>query len=435
MALTVRAEIKPGQIDNLKKLLAIINDDVGNNKLIPFAELKNVHFARLVVLDDDDQPDDLREESIRPSLVFASNVDAPLKNYLDELVTLAGGGLDEIFSHCENYPTPAQLTDESRISYLLKHSIKTQAFYINTVGRTVRQVHQEAQLRNSIENFLEKRQAAENMKAWTSESVHAAIQKYVQEEPSLKWALDKPPKTSFWQRAWEISRFVLVICGVIILLPLLILILPFWLILLRYHEKNDARQGNLRLSVTDKGGLENSGARVIQNRISAVGHIKSGWFRSLTLQVLLLALSFSARHVYKKGDLGTFKPLDLVGVNTIHFAQWIMIDNGKRMLFFSNYDGSLVSYMDDFVNKVAWGLNAVFSNGISYPKTDWLFFNGAYNEQGFKAFLQKHQIPTQVWYAAYNQQTALNLTNNSEIRNGFSADLNQQEKAEWLQKL
>jgi hypothetical protein len=34
------------------------------------------------------------------------------------------------------------------------------------------------------------------------------------------------------------------------------------------------------------------------------------------------------------------------------------------MLFASNYDGSLESYMDDFINKVAWGLNLVFSNGV-----------------------------------------------------------------------
>ena len=427
------AEIKRGQIDRLKVLLGIINDDVGNNSLIPFAALKNVHFARFVVLDDDDQPDDLREVSIRPTLVFASVIDGSLKDYLNELLTSAAG-LDKIFSHCEGYPAPEQLTNERRISYLLDRRIKTQAFYVNTIGRTVRQVHEEARLRNSIENFLEK-QRSETTEDWTVESIQAAVRDYVRGESSLKWALTPPPKPSLWHRAGETARFVLVICGVIVLLPLLISVLPFWLILLRYHEKKDARQSNLRLSLTDKGSLENTDARAVQNRISAVGHIKPGWFRSITLRVLLSALGFAARHIYKKGDLGTFKPLGLVGVNTIHFAQWIMIDNGRRMLFFSNYDGSLVSYMDDFVNKVAWGLNAVFSNGVFYPKTNWLFFDGAYQEQGFKAFLQKHQISTQVWYAAYNQYTALNLTNNSEIRNGLSADLNEREKSEWLQRL
>ena len=41
---------------------------------------------------------------------------------------------------------------------------------------------------------------------------------------------------------------------------------------------------------------------------------------------------------------------------------------GSASLFFSNYDGSLESYMDDFINKVGFGLNVVFSNGIGYPR-------------------------------------------------------------------
>jgi hypothetical protein len=218
-------------------------------------------------------------------------------------------------------------------------------------------------------------------------------------------------------------------------LPLFLLSLPFFLVLLRYHEKRDARTGNFRLSLRQRGRLEGFEDHVVQNQISAVGHIKPGWFRYLLVRALLLALSFSVRHIYNKGDLGTFKPLGLVGVNTIHFAQWVMIDEGRRMLFMSNYDGSLVSYMDDFVNKVAWGLNAVFSNGHSYPKTDWLFLHGAHDEQAFKAFLQEHQIPTQVWYTAYKQYTALNLTNNAELRAGLFANLNERERAAWLQRL
>ena len=59
-------------------------------------------------------------------------------------------------------------------------------------------------------------------------------------------------------------------------------------------------------------------------------------------------------------------------MQTIHFARWVFLDDKKRLLFASNYDGSLESYMDDFINKVAWGINLVFSNGVGYPRTDWL---------------------------------------------------------------
>ena len=54
-------------------------------------------------------------------------------------------------------------------------------------------------------------------------------------------------------------------------------------------------------------------------------------------------------------------------------------------MFASSYDGSLESYMDDFIDKVAWGLNAAFSNGVGYPKTNWLVADGATDEQALSA--------------------------------------------------
>lgn len=432
LALTIRAKIKPGQMEQLKKELAVVHDDIESNELVPFARLGAVHFARFVILDE---AKDLRGNLIGPSLVFVSNIDAPLKGYLDELMAVAGSGLDRIFSNCEGYPAPGQWTNDSRVKYLLARKIKTQAFYVNTVGRTAEQVRQEASLRESIEDFLERRQAAGTLAALPAGRIGAAIQDYVRGEPSLKWALERARGLSAGRRVLETLRFILIVLVLLLLTPFLLLILPLWLVLLRYHEKRDARQGNLRLSSMQRGELEKFEDHVVQNQISAVGNVKPGWFRYLTIRALLFLLSFAVRHVYNRGDLGTVKPLGLVGVNTIHFAQWIVIDEGRRVLFLSNYDGSLGSYMDDFVNKVAWGLNAVFSNGATYPKTDWLFLNGAHDEQGFKAFLQKHQIPTQAWYTAYKQYTALNLTNNAEVRAGLFASLSEQERAVWLRKL
>ena len=37
--------------------------------------------------------------------------------------------------------------------------------------------------------------------------------------------------------------------------------------------------------------------------------------------------------------------------------------------------------MDDFINKVGWGLNLMFSNGFGWPRTDWLIKGGARHEQ------------------------------------------------------
>ena len=89
------------------------------------------------------------------------------------------------------------------------------------------------------------------------------------------------------------------------------------------------------------------------------------------------------------------------------------------MLFLSNYDGSLEAYMDDFINKVGWGLNLVFSNGVGYPRTHWLVQDGSKSEQQFKYTLRRHQLPTEVWYKAYPGLTAFDLARNARIRKGI----------------
>jgi hypothetical protein len=41
---------------------------------------------------------------------------------------------------------------------------------------------------------------------------------------------------------------------------------------------------------------------------------------------------------------------------------------------------------------------------------------GAKNEQAFKYYLRRHQLPTDVWFKAYPGLTALDLARNSRIR-------------------
>ena len=79
-------------------------------------------------------------------------------------------------------------------------------------------------------------------------------------------------------------------------------------------------------------------------------------------------------------------------------------------MFASNYDGSDEAYMDDFINKVGWGLNLAFAAGIGYPRTNWLIKDGSKEEQKFKATNRRHQVPTQVWYKAYPGLTTANVS-------------------------
>jgi hypothetical protein len=163
----------------------------------------------------------------------------------------------------------------------------------------------------------------------------------------------------------------------------------------------------------------------VTNQFSAFGNVKPGRFRLWTLVVLLWVVNLTTTLIYTRGRLAR--------VGTIHSARWVFFDNRRRLLFLSNYDGSLDSYMDDFINKVSYGLNIVFSNGIGYPRTRFMILGGAEDEQGFKNYLRRHQLPTEVWYKAYPGLTTSDLARNTRIREGFERSAMSEEEARaWL---
>jgi hypothetical protein len=181
LALTVITPIKPGELANLKQLLGTIPKNRTQPSLIPFEKLANLHFARFFITDFSETVQDLEGNPIRPSLVFETTIDAPLSQHLQDLVAVGATGLDQIYHYCEGYPpTP---TPASRLAYLQAHSIAiaSKPFYVNTPGRTVQQIHQEAQLREAISAFL-------NSQDWSSRdalTVRAAIQTFVFSQPNL----------------------------------------------------------------------------------------------------------------------------------------------------------------------------------------------------------------------------------------------------------
>ena len=58
-----------------------------------------------------------------------------------------------------------------------------------------------------------------------------------------------------------------------------------------------------------------------------------------------------------------------MGIPTIHFARWVLIDNNKHMMFFSNFDLSWESYLDDFIEKAHGGLTLAWGSGVGFPAT------------------------------------------------------------------
>jgi hypothetical protein len=72
---------------------------------------------------------------------------------------------------------------------------------------------------------------------------------------------------------------------------------------------------------------------------------------------------------------------------------------------------------------------------VDYPRTNWLIHDGARDEMAFKLFIRAHQMPTQVWFSAYPNLTALNIENNARIREGLSGVMTAAATEAWLRRL
>jgi hypothetical protein len=356
---------------------------------------------------------------IPPQLSLMTNVDAPLDAHLQDLATTAGSGLDEVFGRCDAYPDAAQRNPATREAFLRRHSRRASAFYVNRQGRSVEQIVKEEELRRAIGDFLD----SSDLSARSSESVRNAIREFVEKRADLRWALRpaEPPDL-----AWRVRQIVHRIGNVVILLvlaPLLLLLAPVILVMLRRREKRDVPDTR-QAPAADVARLRSDEDFWVQNQVIAAGLFKPGLFRRILATAILRLTEYACRHIYNRGFLS--------GLNTIHFARWVGLDEGRRMFFSSNYDGSLESYMNDFIDKAAWGLNAIFSNGDGFPRTSFLFCGGIRDEKAYKRFLPTRQVQSRVWYSAYPHLTTKNIANNAEIRLGLSGELSADQTKEWL---
>jgi hypothetical protein len=422
----ILAPIVPSRLAELRSLLTSMNETLGsvnpNNPLVPFAQFDTLHFARFVILDDQTVGDlriyglPVRHHPVY--LAFLGDIDGEEEAFLNELVRRAPDGLRAIFSCCHGFASDTDL-----MAWMKLLRSPASAAYVNTRGRTVRRIREEAALQNAIESHLANQ--ASSFERLSPRGIHAQLRSFVEAEKSagrLTLSDEEPTPVD-----WQIKKILHLIGMPLLLLlvsPLLILIAPFYLFQLRRSEKSDPEP-----YIVDEDdhfdSLAESEDHDVTNPYSALGTFKPGLLRLMTIRGVLLVIDYATRHIIQAGRLGR--------VRTIHFARWVLIGGTERLGFFSNYDGSNESYMDDFINKLGFGLNIFASNGIGYPRTDWLLMGGSADERRFKEFQRRHTVLTQVWYKAYPGLTAVDLERNTRIRRGLeSTSISEQEAREWL---
>jgi hypothetical protein len=225
---------------------------------------------------------------------------------------------------------------------------------------------------------------------------------------------------------------------VVVYLLVLIFALGVRVLELRDRNRFDKAAGLLNTPRPDtrKIAREEGGINRHQNHLVSLTYVKPGRLRKWLLQTTLFVINLSSRFWYNVGELG--------GIPTILSARWVLIDNGRRLVFLDNYSGAWDSYLDEFIDMGAVkGLNGIWNNTFvkvggkrhAFPETRYYFWRGAQVARPFKAYVRQSQIETLVWYSAYRTLSIININTNTDIRQALFKPLSSSEIDAIVQNL
>ena len=231
--------------------------------------------------------------------------------------------------------------------------------------------------------------------------------------------------TGYWfdELWWPSFRVVALglLSGVFFTLPAIVL----WL---RWLELRDSSQDAPPLNPELLREMARREDRIAQNHMGSLVLVKPGVLRMALFRAGHLGLGLIVRATATDGYLGSMR--------TIHFAHWVFVNNGSRLIFFSNFDHSWESYLDDFIEKAHGGLTLAWGSGIGFPPTRFLVLDGASHGRQFKAWARHSMTVTRFWFSAYKDYTVDQIERHARIADGLrKPTLTPKEAAEWARDL
>ncbi len=392
-----------------------------------------IHFARLVLLEE---PADAQHGS---SLVFESNFDTDSVDaseartrHLRLLCAEIPRALCDAFQYCEGFD--ATLVGADLSAALERRLVASTACYQGHTERDLARIKLEQHLRDVLLTFFEQVPKAPPRELYSRAREHVRLLAATDPElAGLNIDGPAPPLPDAAIRS-ERLRAGLKVWIENISLRLAVYVASQLHNLWRWahtdpefdqRARQEAWTDADRLAFLDVAASEDHG---LQNALTHVVPLKNVG----RLRVLRAAHGYIDRMAKNQfDDIG-----QLGGIPTIHFAKWLLIDGDTRLLFFSNYDSSWESYLGDFVDRAAIGLNLAWTWTDLYPSTSTLFYaGGANDEERFKAWSRAHQRPTQVFYAAYPTLGIAALNNNTWIRCGLHDPPCAMDVRSWFRRL
>ncbi|MGO8999453.1 MAG: hypothetical protein ACLQVI_39515 [Polyangiaceae bacterium] len=385
-ALTVVANVAADRAEQLLALLERSSSAV----MAKLAGVSTLHFGRFVVF---------ARANGMSALAFESNYDGDEDAHVAELVRCIGGELDAFFGLCEGY-APGTFPALVRS---LPRSMRPRAFYVAHGGLSVEQIKTDQKVRNAVEAWLDADDKAGRLASRAPREIASALKGELARLGLKVGPIDRGlPKEPFAAIAFGLVIFGYAIVG-----------WPAPLIARLFYEPRDRREAKENppkiksdldpyvCSIMDSEDLSP------QNGLTHIVPVKPGRFRRGVLTFVLSFVECARSLLCFRGNLD--------GIETIHFARWVLLDDGT-LVFFSNYDGSWESYLGDFVDKAHWFLTGIWTNTKWFPKTSFLVFGGASAEVEFKQWARTFQVKNPIWYSAYPDLSVANVLQNARIR-------------------
>jgi hypothetical protein len=419
--LTVLAAIRLGAEQRLRPVLRAIGDDIRGKRLmqaagrphIDFCRSRRIHFARFAILDDPDRGPD------RKRLLYSSSYDGDLDSHLAELMEITSD-MEAIWGGCEAYAGPAHFA-----GFIQAHAHEPEAFYIAFRDEPVERIQQSIAVRRGVQPLLDVASAGplaailpslssdelnwvDRIRRWSATAVRditdtiARVARALPIVADLVRAIARCGVHNVFAGAKRITasleRYAV----------------------LRWLNRITRNQLPAQKSAYTSVALDNCDAPVplVAGDELPVGlpHEVLPTFREdvVTQNQLTLITVVKPGHVDRvRGAMSAIDsysrrlspPGSLIGISTIHFVKWLVIDQGRRLMMVSDYDGSWENYIDEFAEMILSGLDAIWETSYGYPP------DGARDLPAFKRFLRSHQVPSEVFFSAYPEETVLNIAN------------------------
>ena len=442
---TLLLPIRDGQVEATSTLLAELHRDQAR---LPFARSTTTFFATITIIPAQTYGTDY---PLPATLLFATSYCGPTRVHVQELVRELGPGLREVLRHCDDFEPGC--SDAQLATWLLRRR-HGDTFYSGMNHTSPQCVQRHRELRDAIEAYIDERQARGDLPESATE-IRQQIREHVSARPELAWVNERwKPTLGAWllfnRRALIIEAgagallaatlscfFVdstllrVVVWTGWIAVILFVLFLGFCLFTIHDAE---AEQTYFSRRPPDKRARELAAAqnRLVINEFTLGGPIKpEGKLRPIFLRIALWVIGRVFDGVPGMPYVGTG-----ISIPTVATARWIVTNGGRRLLFISNYTNAGEAYVRDFIETPAGAkrINLAFGFGTGYPKTEWIFREGAHTDPNTYLYsLAENTLPTLFWYGPYHDISIDNIKVNRQIREGLFDDKLDAQK--WLHLL